>query len=580
MFIDPDPGETIVLNSKSFAFIQVPDTPGIVYAEMGKKAKVYRIMQGTKAHALKVFKPAYRNENIIRNTDLISGYQHIKGLAVSERTVLIPQKYPELIKSHPEFSYAVLMPWIEGKIWQNYITGKISLTRGESFRLAKSLIDTLCALEENDIAHCDLSGGNFIFTADYSHVELVDIEELYGVGLQLPVPLPAGTSGYSPDWVRQNGLWEAAADRFAAGILASEILGWQFDDVREASSRSESFFAEGEFGKETKRYGLLKSRLDQLHPELANLLKTIWEAGGTEACPRITEWKKVIDQLGEQPLALDLEWESLDLPGVVTSSAERQRVKSVDFPVLSPSVESNDINKQIVGQAVPNPAGAVTSQKSGQDASPEIEVVAKSWPDKNRGMNSRDSLLIRIFMVFAGLGIAMFILILVFGSVILQIASELHRQSGLILPDAISNAVLGLLVGSVHSWIFRNNINRSRVALFILSATVGGIVGGLIVGSLTNSSGLDNPYMAGFLIGGIAGTVSSLGQNLFMQSRGLQSKWFLFNLISWSLIWTVGTQISWSATTATGLGAAATFIIVASGAAISLFLRYYPEIEF
>ena len=86
------------------------------------------------------------------------------GLAVAERIVLTPEKYPELIDIHPEYSYAVLMPWIEGKVWANYICGKTVINRAESLRLAKALVGVISGLEERDIAHCDLSGGNFIFS--------------------------------------------------------------------------------------------------------------------------------------------------------------------------------------------------------------------------------------------------------------------------------------------------------------------------------------------------------------------------------------------------------------------------------
>jgi len=550
MFRDPNPGESIILDGRAYTFIQVDDTPGIVYAEMGKKAKVYRIMQGKKAYALKVFKQIYRNENITRNTELISAYRNIPGLMVAERSVLTPKKYPDIIQSHPEFSYSVLMPWVEGKVWGNYINGKTAMTRNECHKLAKSLVDTLYGLEERDIAHCDLSGGNFIFSPDYSQVELVDIEELFGIGLQTPDPLPAGTSGYSPMWVKKNGLWEAAGDRFAAGILLSEILGWQFDEVRAQSSNGDSFFADGEFGNETKRYELLKERLGQLHSELARLLETAWRATNTEECPRISEWKKIIGQIAEQPAAISWGWESLDLPQDI-----RLDVKPFT------SLHEN-------------------TQNTGQVSAPEIEVVAKPWSDNNHGMKSRNSQLARIFMVFIGVAIALFILISIFGNNILKAASDLHRQSGLIFPDAISNAILGFLVGGVHSWIFRNNINKSKIGLFILSSTAGGFIGGAFVGILTDLHGINNPFLAGAVIGAIAGAISSLGQNLFMQSQSMRLKWFLFNLVSWSLIWMIGTKISWDASTGLELGGAATFIIVASGAALSFFLLRFPEIEF
>jgi hypothetical protein len=91
---------------------------------------------------------------------------------------------------------------------------------------------------------------------------------------------------------------------------------------------------------------------------------------------------------------------------------------------------------------------------------------------------------------------------------------------------------------------------------------------------------LNSSYIAGGIIGSIGGSLSSLGQNLFMRSQGMQIKWFLFSLISWSVVWTVGTAISWSNQTIPGIAGAAALIIIASGAALSFFLHRYPEVEF
>lgn len=583
MFKDPEIGESVQINGKLYTFIEVPEAPGVTYAELGKKAKVYRIMQGTRAYALKVFKPAYRNPNITRNTDLISRYRDVKGLAVAERSVLAPNTHKELLGNRPEFTYAVLMPWIEGMVWGNYIVGKTPITGSESLQLAKTLTDVLCGLEEHGLAHCDLSGGNFIISLDYSRIELVDIEELYGAGLQTPDPLPTGTGGYSPEWVRKNGLWEAAGDRFAAGILVGEILGWQFEDVRNSASNGEAYFADDEFGKETKRFRLLLSRLERLHPDLAKLFETIWKARGTEECPRIAEWKKTLDQIAELSPTVSWEWESLGLPPDVVPTVQPIQLPAEGVDSTSNFSDArrskdNDQSEKIPEFYTPSSIEQLTDPK--KNAVSESGKYIKSQTDTKGIFNARDSLLIKIFMVFVALGIVMFILISIFGSVILQVASDLHKQSGLILPDAISNAVLGLSVGSVHSWIFRNNIRSSRVGFFILSSGIGGGVAGLIAGVLTNSYGLSNPFLAGAIIGCIAGALSSAGQDLFIQSRDMRAKWLLFNAISWTLIWIIGTKISWGANSALELGGAAALIIIASGAAVSFFLHYFPEIEF
>jgi len=301
MFLDPGIGENIKLDGKTYQFTQAVNAPGIIYAEIGRKAKVYRVLSGGKPFALKAFKPKYRTRETVGNTERIAKFQDVPGLTVASRTIISPQKYPDLIKQNEAFAYAILMPWVEGQSWFNYVTGKVSISRQQSLRLARSLVDTVSELEERKLAHCDLSSSNFIFSSDLTGVELIDIEDMFGNGLLPPKEKPKGTGGYAPAWIQTDGVWEASADRFSTGILISEILGWQFEDVREASS-GDAYFGEGEFGNKSKRFRLLSDRLEQLHPELANLFKTVWYSESLEECPRVQDWKAILDSIKEPEL--------------------------------------------------------------------------------------------------------------------------------------------------------------------------------------------------------------------------------------------------------------------------------------
>jgi len=612
MFQDPNIGESIIIDGRPYVFIQVPDAPGVVYGEIGKKAKVYRVMQGTKAFALKVFKTVFRDPRIANTTDQITTYQTIPGLAVAQRTVLTPRKYPELINSHPEFSYAVLMPWIEGKSWVNYIIGKIPITRKESLRLATALVNIVGGLEERNMAHCDLSGGNFIFSTDYSKVELIDIEDLFGIGLPSPAPLPAGTSGYSPDWIKRAGLWEVGADRFAISILIGEILGWQFEDIRAASSSGDSYFAEGEYGHDSKRYNLILNRLTEIHPEIPTLFTTSWRAQNTNDCPRISEWKRVISLIPMDGGTLNWGWESLDLPVDINLPKENniQPIKAVSSDFTKSTIEDHDSHEKkalicpacgkviqaewvecpycrfdLVKKAVVSETPNKTNiQPKTLKSDNEPDVVAKAWPTKGGGGNLKRRKLTSIFLIFVALGVIMLFLILVSGSLIDQVSSQLERMSGWILTYTISNSFLALLVGGVYTWVFRHNIRKSKIWLFILASIIGGLIGGLVSGSIVQIGQIHNSFPNSFLIGAvigfISGTLSSLGQNLFMKSVGMKIKWLLYNMISWLVIWSIGTTISWSINSTFGLALTATFIIIASGGALALFLNRYPDIEF
>ncbi len=329
MFVDPSIGESITINGKSYTFTETPNAPGIIYAEIGRKAKVYRLLSAGQYFALKAFKPRYRSGSTVGNTDRIAQYKDVPGLVVANRFEISPEKYPDLVRTHEAFTHAILMPWVDGKSWFNYVTGKVAITSANALQLARALINTIAELEQRNLAHCDLSSSNFIFSADFSHVELVDIEDMFGFGLQEPADKPNGTGGYAPEWVKAQGVWEAAADRFSTGILVSEILGWQFEDIRQASA-GDAYFADGEFGNKSRRFRLLSERLEKIHPELPNLFKTVWYAESFEECPRIADWKHILDSIREPqleviPAVLDF--------GVLDLSVKRQTQPSLTVKI-------------------------------------------------------------------------------------------------------------------------------------------------------------------------------------------------------------------------------------------------------
>ena len=303
MFIDPNIGEKIEIDGDIFVFVETPNAPGIIYAEIGRKAKVYQLTNGNQSYALKAFKPRYRSQHTIQNTPQIAQYQDVPGLLVAKRVVLTPDKYRVVIQEHEAFAYGVLMPWVDGKSWFNYVTGRMPLTRKESLQLARAFVNAVYELETRELAHCDLSSSNFIFSADFSRVELIDIEDLFGYGLLPPDEKPRGTGGYAPGWIKKVGIWEAGADRFATGILISEILGWQYEDIREFSD-GDAFFADDEFGNKTKRFRLLGDRLEQIQSEFSRLFKVVWYAESVEECPRIADWKQVLDGIRDPEMVV------------------------------------------------------------------------------------------------------------------------------------------------------------------------------------------------------------------------------------------------------------------------------------
>jgi serine/threonine protein kinase len=309
----PVPGKIITIDGKNYSFTAIENTPGLLYAEPGKKAKVYRLRDNNteKFVALKVFHSAYRggehDKTIVRGVEKIAKYQNIPGLLVAKRSVVLPSKNPKLIGDYPDFSHAIKMEWVRGEIWQNIIGDKRPLSSSESNRLVVAFLSVLCELENQKLAHCDLSGANFVIV-NYDRIELIDVEDMKAPNFDRPDPVLAGSPGYVPkNWAHNNGLWEESADRMAGAILLFEMLCWRFDDIRSAS-KQDSFFTKGEIGHDSKRYRLMHQRLNDIHPDLPALFEKVWTAQTTTACPKFSEWKTVIDQitgLVVAPLILD-----------------------------------------------------------------------------------------------------------------------------------------------------------------------------------------------------------------------------------------------------------------------------------
>jgi hypothetical protein len=296
------PNTSISIGNNNYSFTPAPGFPDIPYAEVGRRAKVYRLKSGNEYYALKVFKYAFRKEESVVNCAAINENKEIPGLKAAERTVLYPKDYPDLVAQYPDFAYAVLMPWMKGESWFNTISQKTAITPENSLKLAKALVAALAGLEQRQMAHCDLSASNFIYSDGFEQVELVDLEEMFGVGLKTPNPIPAGTSGYSPKWIMDKGCWSAGCDRFSTGILVSEILGWRDERVNQ-TAYGETFFegprptTEGEFGHKSERHALMNQVLGEIHPKLVELFNQVWNANSIEECPRIEDWKKALEDI-------------------------------------------------------------------------------------------------------------------------------------------------------------------------------------------------------------------------------------------------------------------------------------------
>jgi len=295
MLFRPSPGDLLRVNGNSYRMAEHPSAPGIVYGQEGRQGIVYQLITTNgQRSALKVFKARFRAPALVAQTQQITRFANIPGLEVCAREVLSPIRYADLASDYPDLSYAVLMPWVSGPTWLDMLLDRRALTSEQSLYLARSLALLLATMEERRLAHCDLSAPNVLLPAlldppGNPPVGLVDVEQMYGPGLDRPEVLPGGSSGYAHR-TAPAGLWSAQADRFAGAVLLAEILGWSDARVR-AAAGDESYFEPQEIQKPGLRYATLIRHLDTTWGlEVASLFERAWQSATLADCPTFGEW--------------------------------------------------------------------------------------------------------------------------------------------------------------------------------------------------------------------------------------------------------------------------------------------------
>lgn len=271
----------------------------MAFAQEGRKAIVYQLERSTdkSKFAIKVFKPAFRDAQIIDVTHRIDQYASLPGMVVCRRIVLTKSEYGDLIRQYPELEYAVLMPWVDGQTWSDILLLKYSLLIDQSLRVARSAANVLSQLEINRIAHCDISCGNVLLDMDTLNVYLVDVEDMFNLNFPPPGRYPKGSAGYQHPTSETNerGQWVLEGDRFSGAILLAEMLTWHDARIRN-TVYGESYFAPTEMQDITDRYTLVLKVLEEMSPDFRRLFVQTWTSPTLADCPLMQEWVSVIDR--------------------------------------------------------------------------------------------------------------------------------------------------------------------------------------------------------------------------------------------------------------------------------------------
>jgi hypothetical protein len=276
----------------------ISDEP-VAFAVEGGHAIVYQLRHvETKALlALKVLFPGDQGPEILRNEDLLAQLAPVPGFAACESVYLTRQTHPEDVTRCPDFEYGSLMPWIPDRTWSAVLEDRTNgLDDRTSWQLANDLLVLLSLLERNQVAHCDLSGGNLLVDLRSGRVNLIDFDDVFWPGAPAPKWSVDGTPAYSKPGDRT---FRASGDRFGTAVLLAEILCWRDARIRaqvEARALGPTLFTPDECaGIDNEHYREVHLFLSQLHHELGELFAQAWEAPPSQdSCPSVATWRQAL----------------------------------------------------------------------------------------------------------------------------------------------------------------------------------------------------------------------------------------------------------------------------------------------
>lgn len=330
----PNVSDTLIIDNVAYRVAEHPSAPGIPYGQEGRQAIVYQLVAGNQRRALKVFKPRYQLPALASQAEQLAPLARLPGLGVCQRTVLTARRHGELLRQHPELTYAVLMPWVKGPTWLQVLTERRELSPQQCLTLARALAEVLAGMEEEGVAHCDLSGPNVLLpgltplnppvdggtaggrpvdggteggvsasAGTLGGIALVDVEQMYGPELRRPQFLAGGSPGYAHA-TAPDGLWSAEADRFAGAVLLAEMLAWCDERVHEAAW-GESYFAPDEMQAQSHRLHILIDALrERWGAAVSRLFHRTWHSDTLLDCPTFGEWMIALPGTTEASRAL------------------------------------------------------------------------------------------------------------------------------------------------------------------------------------------------------------------------------------------------------------------------------------
>lgn len=616
MALNPKIGDEIQLNQVGYRFTAHPSAKGMVYGQSGRRATVYQIEDSAqRSFALKVFKHAFRNPDVIRGSHQIGKFCELPGLQACQRTVISPLDYPMLIQQYLDLNYAVLMPWVQGETWQEILYNKKPLSARQSWNFACKLAEILKVMEQNGLAHTDISSPNVILDLAQDTVTLVDLEEMYGPGFEQPSRLSLGSDGYAHCEARA-GLWRHDADRFAGAILLAELLAQSSQQFREAVN-GESYFFPEEVQQDSPRFRLLRKIIaENWGTVLADLFECAWFSQRLDACPPLVEWSAALEAGAERFSPSSQPKPAPVPPQDLRPSAARSAQMAPILPerAAAPGTMPPQAGSPAVGASNPSAPGprsdsryaaaisrepitgwrnlfdmndAPTIQTAASEHAPVVANGAVMVPlhiDVDEFHRAASTPVPgQPHISWVALGLELLMVVLVAAMALLYLGGQAAFPGGplAMLTFGWDAALTAALVGGAQLAILKRSIPEKSRILFVLTAAGSGLLGGTAAGAVSPAvAQVGTSFLFGAAVGALFGGLASIAQNIVTWQDGTAASWFFYSFSSSIVIWGTGWTARWWIGGVGGAAAGVALILAMSALSLYLMSRLFPDLAF
>ena len=270
------------------------------HSSEGSRATVYGLSSAKdgKLYALKLLRRRYRGAHLVASNERLRPLHDLPGLAAATRRV-VPEAEPAALRC-PDLAYSILIPWLAGSTWFDLLNeakaGTWKLNRGVAIELCHRFLSMMAGLEARGAAHTDISPGNVMIDFRTQEVALLDLEDMYLPGARRPIDPSPGAAGYRHvSMTNGANLWHAAGDRYAAAVLAAEILILAEPHLSRLATE-QGFFTDHQ-GTEVgrHRYALAEPWLHLVAPGFLETFRQSWHESKLEGCPTLVQLRAALE---------------------------------------------------------------------------------------------------------------------------------------------------------------------------------------------------------------------------------------------------------------------------------------------